>query len=324
MMADVIITRRVHDFISKKLLTRYTVWQNPYSSPITKTILLKRMKSCRGLLCMPYDVINSKIIDAAPNLSTISTFSVGYDHIDVKYAKSKGISIGYTPDVLSDATANMTLALMLDVTRGISHGDRIIRSSQWKFVYAPQQLCGIDISGKTLGILGMGRIGTLVAERARALGMKIAYHNRHRLATNIEEKIGAKYKSMRSLFSECDILSIHVPHTIDTHHLVNERIISMMHPRSFLINTSRGAVVDEKSLARAIKDGSIKGAGLDVFESEPLCTKNPLVKLDNVTLVPHLGSATKETRYAMARMALDNLLAGLAKKKIPHAVPYTD
>ena len=172
-MDKIIITRSMHPFVAKKLSIHHNVWQNTSSSPITRKELLKRMARCNGLLCTPYDVIDSEIIDAAPDLRTISTFSVGYDHIDVKYAKSRNISIGYTPDVLSEATANMAFALILDITRGVSHGDRIIRSDKWKNVFAPQDLCGIELSGKTLGILGMGRIGTLVAERASSFGMKI-------------------------------------------------------------------------------------------------------------------------------------------------------
>ena len=319
-MDKIIITRSMHPFVAKKLSIHHNVWQNTSSSPITRKELLKRMARCNGLLCTPYDVIDSEIIDAAPDLRTISTFSVGYDHIDVKYAKSRNISIGYTPDVLSEATANMAFALILDITRGVSHGDRIIRSDKWKSVFAPQDLCGIELSGKTLGILGMGRIGTLVAERASAFGMKITYHSRHRLSAAIEKKTGAKYKSMRALFSSCDVLSLHVPHTAKTHHLVNEKTLLMMKRGSYIVNTSRGAIIDEKSLIRAMKDGHIRGAGLDVFEAEPLHAKNPLTKLENITMVPHLGSATEETRKGMAKIALENLLAGIAGKKIPHEV----
>ena len=205
-MDKIIITRSMHPFVAKKLSIHHNVWQNTSSSPITRKELLKRMARCNGLLCTPYDVIDSEIIDAAPDLRTISTFSVGYDHIDVKYAKSRNISIGYTPDVLSEATANMAFALILDITRGVSHGDRIIRSDKWKSVFAPQDLCGIELSGKTLGILGMGRIGTLVAERASAFGMKITYHSRHRLSAAIEKKTGAKYKSMR--FDPCRVCQV--------------------------------------------------------------------------------------------------------------------
>ncbi len=319
-MARIIITRSIHPFVVKKLSMHHNVWQNTSASPITRKELIKRMASCNAILCMPYDKIDSEIIDASPDLRTISTFSVGYDHIDVKYAKSRGISIGHTPDVLSEATANMAFALALDITRGISRGDRMIRSSRWKTVFAPQQMCGMELSGKTLGILGMGRIGTLVAERASAFGMKIAYHSRHRLSATAEKRIGAKYKSMHALFGECDVLSLHVPHTVKTHHIVNEKTLSMMQDGSYIVNTSRGAIIDEKSLVCAIRDGHIKGAGLDVFETEPLRASNPLAKLENVTLVPHLGSATKKARDEMAKIALENLLAGIAGKKIPHKV----
>ncbi len=319
-MAKIVITRRIHPFVTKKLRMHHDVWQNAGPSPIARKELLKRMPGCDGLLCMPYDVIDSKIIDASQNLRTISTFSVGYEHIDVKYAKSRGISVGYTPDVLSEATANMAFALILDITRGVSRGDRIVRSKNWNTVFAPQQLCGTELSRKTLGILGMGRIGILVAERASAFGMKIAYHNRHRLSASVEKKIGAKYRSISALFSGCDILSLHVPHTVKTHHIVNEKTFSKMRRGSYIVNTSRGAIIDEKSLICAVKNGRIRGAGLDVFETEPLRVKNPLVKLENVTLVPHLGTATEETREGMAKITLENLLAGIAGNKIPHEV----
>ena len=184
-MDKIIITRSMHPFVAKKLSIHHNVWQNTSSSPITRKELLKRMARCNGLLCTPYDVIDSEIIDAAPDLRTISTFSVGYDHIDVKYAKSRNISIGYTPDVLSEATANMAFALILDITRGVSHGDRIIRSDKWKSVFAPQDLCGIELSGrKHLAYSAWVESVLLWQSVHQPLSMKITYHthrfSRHR------------------------------------------------------------------------------------------------------------------------------------------------
>ena len=249
-----------------------------------------------GLICFPYDKIDKEIIQSAKKLKAISTYSVGYDHIDTQFAKENKIRVGYTPEVLTDATADMAFALLLDSLRRISEGDRIIRKGQWKQIYGAYDYVGLDLQGKTLGIMGLGRIGKTLAKRAKAFDMKIIYHNRKQISKTEEKKIGVKYTTFEKLISQSDIISIHVPHTKQTNEMFNMKIFRKMKNTSFLINTSRGKVVNEKDLAVALKQKIIAGAGLDVFETEPIKKNHPFLKLENIVLAPHVGSSTKETR----------------------------
>lgn len=280
-----------------------------------KKLLISKIKDKDGLICYPYDSIDVDVINAGTKLKAISTYSVGYDHIDIKTATSRGITVGYTPEVLTRATADMTMALMLSLFRRIPEGNQIIRNNKWNTIFGPHDFLGTDLYQKTLGIFGMGRIGKAVAKRAGGFEMKVIYHNRTRLSTKEEKKLGVKYVSLDNLFRTSDVVSIHSPHTPQTHEIVNLKLLKKMKRTSFLINTARGKIINEKDLAIALQRKIIAGAGLDVFQKEPINYKHLIVKTDNSILTPHIGSATIETRKEMAEIAVKNLVLSLAGKK---------
>ena len=318
----VFLTRTLHDFALKELKKRYQIQVHSGKIPIPKNILKNKIKTIDGLICFPYDKIDSEIIDLAPNLKVISTYSVGFDHIDINHAKNKKIRVGYTPEVLTDATANMAFTLMLDVMRRVTEGDRIIRDGKWRQIYGAYDYVGIDLQGKTLGILGLGRIGSVLAKRAKAFDMKIIYHNRTRVSKTKEKTLGVKYVSKEKLITQSDVISIHVPHTVETNQLFDKTVFKKMKKSSFLINTARGKIINEKDLVIALKKKTIAGAGLDVFESEPIGKENQLTKIQNIVLAPHIGSSTKETREEMARITVKNLNLGINGKKPIYSVGY--
>ncbi|AJW71442.1 2-hydroxyacid dehydrogenase [Nitrosopumilus adriaticus] len=322
MKNKVFLTRTLHGFALKELKKRYQVEVHSGKIPIPQTKLRSKIKEADGLICFPYDKISKETIDLAKNLKVISTYSVGFDHIDVSYAKKKKIRVGYTPEVLTDATADLAFTLLLDVLRRVSEGDRIIRGGKWKVIYGAHDYVGVDLQGKTLGILGLGRIGKTLAKRAKAFDMKIIYHNRNRISKSKEKTLGTKYVSFEKLITQSDVISIHVPHTKETNHLFNMKVFRKMKKSAFLINTARGKIVNEKELAVALKKNIIAGAGLDVFEEEPMNPKNPLMKLQNVALAPHIGSSTKETRAKMAQITVKNLNLGMNGKKPIYSVGY--
>ena len=267
------------------------------------------------MICYPYDSIDSDVINSGINLKAISTYSVGYDHIDVKTASRRGIVIGYTPEVLTRATADLTMALMLSLFRRIPEGDKLIRDNKWSAIFGPYEFLGTDLYKKTLGIFGMGRIGKAVAKRASGFEMSITYHNRTRLSKKEERELGVRYVSLDNMFRTSDVISIHTPHTTHTHEIVNLKLFNKMKKTAFLINTSRGKIINEKDLVTALKRRMIAGAGLDVFQKEPINSKNPITKMDNVILTPHSGSATTETRKKMAEIVIKNLILGLSGRK---------
>ena len=320
MKKKVLLTRKLHDFALLDLKKYYDIDIHQGKIPMPKKTLLKKIRNKDGLICFPYDSIDKDVLSAAKNLKTISTYSVGYDHIDVKYAKKQGISIGYTPEVLTDATADLTFALILDLLRRVTEGDRIIRRQKWTQIYGAYDYVGTDISGKILGILGFGRIGATVAKRARAFGMNIIYHNRHRLSKNTEKSLGVKYVTFDQLFKKSDVVSLHVPYTKETHELVDIKLFKKMKKTSFIINTARGKIIKENDLIYALKKKIIAGAALDVFRNEPIGLNNPLTKMQNVVLSPHIGSSTAETRKKMAEITVINLKLGMIGKKPLYSV----
>lgn len=322
MKKRVFLTREIHDFALQKLGKKYNLEVHSGKIPIPQTKLRSKIRDIDGLICFPYDKINQDTLEMAEKLKVISTYSVGFDHIDIKYAKIKKIRVGHTPKVLTDATADLAFGLMLDSLRRISEGDRIIRGGNWNRIYAAQDYLGKDLQGKTLGILGLGRIGQTFAKRAKAFDMKLVYHNRNKVSKNIEKRLGIKYVSFSKLIKNSDIISIHVPHTDKTEHMFDMKIFQKMKKTSFLINTSRGKVVNEKDLVIALKTKIIAGAGLDVFEIEPISSKHPLSKLENVILAPHIGSSTIETREKMAAITIKNLDLGINGKKPLFSVGY--
>jgi len=322
MKEKIFLTRTLHDFALKELKKKFQVEIHTGKIPIPKNTLKSKIKQADGLICFPYDQIDKKIIESAKNLKVISTFSVGYDHIDTKFAKEKKIRVGYTPEVLTNATADMAFALMIDSLRRISEGERIIRKQKWKQIYGAYDYVGLDLQGKTLGIVGLGRIGKTLAKRAKAFDMKIIYYNRKQISKANEKKLGVKYTTFNKLITKSDIISIHVPHTNETNQMFNMKIFKKMKKTSFLINTSRGKVVNEKDLAIALKQKIIQGAGLDVFETEPISKKHPFLKLENIVLAPHVGSSTKETRTKMAEITIKNLILGIKSKKPIYSIGY--
>ncbi len=318
----VFLTRTLHDFALKELKKKYQIEIHTGKIPIPKNILKNKIKTIDGLICFPYDKIDDKIIDLSTNLKVISTFSVGFDHIDINHAKKKKIRVGYTPKVLTDATADLAFALMIDLVRRVSEGDRIIRKGKWRQIYGAHDYVGMDLQGKTLGILGMGRIGSTLAKRAKAFDMKIIYHNRSHVSKSREKSLGVKYVSLDKLITQSDVISIHVPHTSETDQMFNNKIFKKMKNSSFLINTARGKIVNEKDLGIALKKKIIAGAGLDVFESEPIGNNHLFTKISNIVLAPHIGSSSRETREEMARITVKNLNLGINGKKPIYSVGY--
>lgn len=320
MKLKVLLTRKLHDFAITELKKRYDIEINYGKIPMPKKELLLKIRNKDGLICFPYDIIDSEVIDAAKNLKAISTYSVGYDQIDVKHATKKGIVVSYTPEVLTLTTADLTIALILDLLRRVVEGDRVIRHNKWKTIFGPYDFLGTDLYGKTLGIFGMGRIGKAVTKRAMGFEMNILYHSRHRLSNSEEKNIGIKYVSLKRLFEESDIISIHAPYTKETHEIVNLQLLKRMKSTAFLINTARGKIIREKDLIFALQKKIIAGAALDVFQKEPIDRKHPLVRMKNVVLTPHIGSSTEETRRKMAEITVKNLILSLSGKKPIYAV----
>ncbi len=318
----VFLTRTLHDFALKELKKRYQIEIHSGKIPISKTKLQSKIENVEGLICFPYDKIDSDLIDTAKKLKVISTYSVGFDHIDTQYAKKKKIRVGYTPEVLTDATADLAFSLILDILRRVSEGDRIIRNGKWRQIYGAYDYVGTDLQGKTLGIFGLGRIGSTLAKRAKSFDMKIIYHNRKQVSKNKEKSLGVKYVTLDKLITQSDVISIHVPHTKETDRLFDMKIFKKMKKSAFLINTARGKIVNEKDLIIALNKKIIAGAALDVYEFEPISKKNPLTKIQNVVLAPHIGSSTKETRTKMAEITIKNLNLGLDGKSPIYSVGY--
>jgi len=322
MKEKIFLTRTLHDFALKELKKKFQVEIHKGKIPIPQSTLKSKIKDVDGLICFPYDQINKKIIESAKNLKVISTYSVGYDHVDTQFAKEKKIRVGYTPEVLTNATADMAFALIIDSLRRISEGDRVIRKQKWKEIYGAYDYVGLDLQGKTLGIMGLGRIGKTLAKRAKAFDMKIIYNNRKQISKTDEKKLGVNYTTFNKLIIQSDIISIHVPHTKETNQMFNMKIFKKMKKTAFLINTSRGKVINEKELSTALKLKIIAGAGLDVFETEPISKNHPFMKLNNIVLSPHIGSSTKETRIKMAEITIKNLMLGIKGKKPIYSIGY--
>jgi len=316
----ILLTRNLHDFVLKELKKKYDVTVNSGKIPMPKKILMQKIQDKDGLICFPYDMIDSDVIKAGKKLKCISTYSVGFDHIDVKLAKKRGIKIGYTPEVLTDATADLTVALILDVLRRVSEGDRVIRAGNWKEIFGAYDYVGTDIKGKTIGILGMGRIGKAVVKRLYPFGVKIIYHNRNRLSKTREKSLNAKLVTINTLFKSSDIISIHIPYSKETHEIVDVKLLGKMKKTAFVVNTSRGKIINESNLITALKQRKISGAALDVFRNEPIGKKHMFTKMENVVLVPHIGSSSKETREKMAEITMINLKLGLDRKKLLYSV----
>lgn len=281
---------------------------NKKSTPPTGAEILKNVAGKDGILCTVSDRIDASVLDAAgPNLKVISSYSSGYDHIDVKEATSRGIYVTFTSDIPAEATADLTFALLFACARNIVRADRFVREHKWKVGWAPNLMLGHDVYGTTLGIIGLGRIGSAVARRAKGFGMQILYSDQIR-NYKMESDLGAKFVDLNELLGQSDFVTIHANLNSKTSNLIDESKLQKMKRTTFLINTSRGQIVNETDLARALKNKQIAGAGLDVFGTEPLPSASPLLKMENVTILPHIGCATYQTRSRMAVAAAQNLL----------------
>lgn len=312
----IFITRKINS-IAVELLKNYydVVWTNKTDSP-TKNVMIKKVKNVYGILCTLSEKIDSDIMDAAgSNLKVISTLSTGYEHIDICEATKRGIYVTTTGNILSEATADLTFGLFLALSRKIVEGHLYVIDGKWQKGWAPDLFLGSNIYGSTLGILGLGNIGTAVAKRANGFNMNIIYNNRHQLSRSIENNLNVTYVTFDQLLKNSDFLSIHTSFDKDNFHLIDSIELKKMKKTSFLINTSRGSIINEISLIKALKNKWIAGAGLDVFEKEPLPNQHELLKLKNVILLPHIGSATVQTRNQMSEVAAINLHNILSKKK---------
>ena len=314
----ILITGNLPDNVTLPLKEKYQVEMNHEDRSLDHQALITGVKDKQGLLSMLNDNISEEMLACAPRLKMIANFGVGYNNIDVRAATARGIMVSNTPGVLTNATAELALTLILSISRRLVEGDRMVREGRFKF-WAPMLFLGREVTGKTIGIIGMGKIGKAVAIRAGAFDMRVIYHNRKRIAQEEEKSVRAEYVDLQTLLREADFVSLNVPLTEQTKHLIGRDELSLMKPTAFLINTARGPVIDEKALVEALRAGKIGGAGLDVYENEPSLTPG-LAELDNVILLPHVGSGTLETRMKIGTLAVKNLLAGLAGGIPPNLV----
>ncbi len=315
MKKNVYITRQIPEAGVDLLKEKYRVEIFPENRPISRDLLLKEIRDCDALVCLLSDNIDEEILASSKKLKIVANFAVGYNNIDIAAAKKYGIMVTNTPGVLTNATAEMAFALLIVLTRKILEADRFTRSGRFSG-WDPLLLLGDELKGKNLGIIGMGRIGQEMALKCRAFGMNIIYHNRKPVDQETEKRLSASYASLDKLIQQSDAISIHTPLNDETYHLVNEQTFEQMKPGIYLVNTSRGEVIDEKALVHALKAGKIKGAGLDVYEFEPEIS-HELMGMSNVVLLPHIGSATKETRSRMSEMVAKNVIAAL-EGNVPH------
>ena len=306
----VFVTRKIPEPGLEILRKHFEVDVFEGDSPIEREKLIKRAKGCEGILPLLTDTIDAEIMDET-SIKAIANYAVGTDNVDVSAATKRKIPVTNTPGVLTDATADLTFALILAISRKIVESDKYLREGKWKG-WDPLLLLGGDFVGKTLGIIGFGRIGKVVAQRAQGFNMNIIYTSRTKYSE--EESKGARFVSLEELLKTSDYVTIHAPHTEDTHHLISEKEFDMMKPTAYLINTSRGKLIDEIQLIKVLKEKKIAGAALDVFYNEPEINPD-LIELNNVILIPHLGSASLETRTKMATMAAENLVDALKGKK---------
>jgi glyoxylate reductase len=312
----VYVTRRILEPALSMLSRECQVTLNKKPHPPSRAELLKNVAGKSGILCMLTDRIDAQVMDTAgPNLQVISSYSTGFEHIDVKEATARGIYVTYTADILAEATADLAFSLILASARNIVSADEYVRNKKWKIAWAPDLMLGYNIHGATLGIIGLGRIGSALARRARGFNMKVLYHNRNR-NQQLESELGVTHTELDKLLAQSDFVSIHATLNSASNQLLDRKRLQLMKKTAFLINTARGQMVKEADLVRALKSNQIAGAGLDVFETEPLPRSSPLLKMKNVVLLPHIGSATYQTRSKMAEVAAKNLLDVIAEKEL--------
>lgn len=290
------------------------VW--PEQLPPEKSIILDKVKDCEGLLCLLTDTIDAEVIEAGKNLKVISNYAVGFNNIDIDVATARKVPVGNTPGVLTDTTADDAWALLMAIARRVVEGDKYVRAGQWK-TWEPQLLLGCDVHHATIGIIGFGRIGQAMARRAHGFDMRILYYDPYRNDAAAAE-LGAEYRELDDLLREADFVTLHCLLNEDTRHLIGAREFELMGPDSYLINNSRGGVVDPDALYEALASKKIRGAALDVTEPEPIPADHPMLQLSNVIINPHTASGSRQTRGRMAIMAAENLIAGLKGETLPN------
>lgn len=312
-LPKVYVSRRIQDagLLLLKGRVEFEVWEE--IGPVERGVLLEKGAAADGLLVTLSDRIDEELLSRCPRLKVVGNYAVGYDNIDVNAATKRGVLVTNTPDVLTNATADIAFALLLASARRVVEANEFLRSGDW-VTWHPNLLLGADVSGSTLGIVGMGKIGQAVARRAKGFDMEILYVNRSP-KPEIEQTLGARRVALEELLAASDFISLHCPLNEETRGLIGEEELRAMKRTAFLINTSRGPVLDQKALFKACSEGWIGGAGLDVFEKEPVPLDEPLLALKNVTTLPHLGSATIKAREGMARKAAENVLAALEGRR---------
>jgi glyoxylate reductase len=319
----VVVTRKLPDIIETRMMELFQVKLNLEDAPLSQAQLIEAVKTADVLVPTVTDRIDSAVLSqAGPNLRLIASFGTGVDHIDLASARQRGITVTNTPGVLTEDTADMTMALILAVSRRVSEGERLLRSGDWKG-WGPMFMLGHRIYGKRLGIVGMGRIGTAVARRARAFGLSIHYHNRRPVSARTEEELEATYwDSLDQMLVRVDIVSVNCPATPATYRLLSRRRLKLMRPGAVIVNTARGSVIDEKALIECLETNQLSGAALDVFEHEPAV--NPklekLAESGKVVLLPHMGSATLEGRIDMGEKVIINIRTWMDGHKPPDRV----
>ena len=293
------------------------VWQQ--NAPPPRSLLLEKAQECGALLTEVTDIIDAELLDSATTLKVVANRAVGLDNIDIPAATRNGILIGNTPGVLHESCADFTFGLILSLARNISYGERKIRAKEWT-VFDQIPYLGTDVHGATLGIIGMGLIGTAVARRARAFDMRIVYYSRTR-KPEVESELGAEWRDdMDAVLSEADFVSLHMPLTSDTEYMISKRELGLMQPTAFLINTTRGRTVNPRDLHDALASGAIAGAAIDVTDPEPIPFDDPLLSLDNLLVTPHIASASRQTVRRMGQMSADNIIAALRGETMPGCV----
>ena len=313
------ITRPLPDAAMRILVGKveYHMWERE-SEPVKRETLLREIVDVDGIICLITEKIDAEVIERAHRCRVIAQVAVGYDNIDVAAATRRGIFVTNTPGVLTETTADMGWAILMATARRVVEGDKFTRSGRWK-TWELMGFTGQDVHGATLGIVGLGRIGAAIARRAKGFAMPVLYHNRTR-AEALEAEVGARYASLDELLRQSDFVMISCALTAETRHLIGERELGLMKPTAILVNIARGPIVDQRALYRALVDRKIWAAGLDVFEVEPVPMDEPLLKLDNVVIPPHLGSGSIATRTKMATMAAENCLAGVTGQVPPNVV----
>ncbi len=319
MKSKILITRRVFPEIVAALSQQFDIDHNESDDILTADALRARAHGSVGIVACLTEKIDAAFFDACPTVKVVSNIAVGYNNIDVAEATKRGVKVTNTPGVLDDTTADLTFALLMATARRITETERRLRDGEWKKGFALQQWLGTDIHHASLGIIGMGRIGQTIARRASGFEMKVSYHNRTRLDAATESRLDVEHRSKEDILRESDFVVVMVPYSPATHHLIKAEDLVLMKPTAIFINTARGGVVDDIALIAALKENRIAGAGVDVFEGEPALNPD-FLKLDNVVLTPHIGSATRATRMRMAALAAENITAALTGKTPPNLV----